>query len=100
MTITRDDSGAATVFLLDGRLDTGSSPQLEAQLKEFFLQGQFDFKLDMQKITYLSSAGLRVLLGAQKKVNATGGSMVILGAAQSIKEIFDVTGFSGILTIE
>jgi len=83
---------------LEGRLDTTTAPQLEAELKEN-LDGVRQLTLDFAKLEYLSSAGLRVLLAAQKLMNRQG-SMVIRNVNDVISEIFEVTGFSDILTVE
>lgn len=85
---------------LSGRLDTVTSSGLSNELEVVF---ETDFKsliFDFSCLDYISSAGLRVLLIAQKKVNATGGEMRILGASDAIKEVFGITGFTGIMTIE
>ena len=98
MTITKTGSGNALCLALEGRLDTTTAPQLEATLKES-LDGVAELTLDMKELAYLSSAGLRVLLGAQKQMNKQG-KMTVLNANDSVMEIFEVTGFSDILTIE
>ena len=74
-----------------------TAPELEAEVKQ--LDGVTDLVFDMTSLEYVSSAGLRVLLAAQKTMNKQG-SMVIRGANDDLKDIFDVTGFSDILTIE
>lgn len=83
---------------LKGRLDTTTAPRLEAELKEG-LDGVKSLSLDFAQLEYLSSAGLRVLLAAQK-VMSKQGKMVIRNVNETIAEIFEVTGFSDILTIE
>ena len=83
---------------LEGRLDTTTAPQLEAELKAS-LDGITELDLDFEKLEYLSSAGLRVLLAAQKTMNKQG-SMVIHHVNETIREVFEVTGFIDILTIE
>ena len=82
---------------LIGRLDTTTAPQLEAELKES-LDGVSDLKLDFAELEYISSAGLRVLLAAQKTMNKQG-SMTIKNAGADIMEVFEITGFTDILTI-
>lgn len=86
------------VFALEGRLDTLSSPELERELSAV-LPGLSELVLDFGKLDYLSSAGLRVLLSAQK-VMTRQGEMRIRRVNETIREIFEVTGFSEILTIE
>ncbi len=92
-----NNEGIVTVSL-EGRLDTVTSPQLEDVLKAE-LPGAKDLTFDMTKLEYISSAGLRVLLSAQKTMNAQG-SMVVKNVSEEVNEIFEVTGFSDILTIE
>ena len=84
-------------ILLEGRLDTVSAPELEQVLKEL-LPGLTELTLDFEKLDYISSAGLRVLLSAQKAMNKQG-SMTVTHVNETIMEIFEVTGFSDILTI-
>lgn len=98
MTIIPTREGAALTVALEGRLDTTTAPQLEAELKQS-LDGVTALTLDMQKLDYLSSAGLRVLLAAQKQMNKQG-SMVIRHVNETIMEVFEVTGFIDILTVE
>ena len=83
---------------LSGRLDTTTAPELESELKGS-LDGVTALIMDFRELEYISSAGLRVLLSSQKTMNKQG-SMVIKNASDEVKEIFDVTGFSEILTIE
>ncbi len=98
MTIEKNLSGSALTLTLSGRLDTTTAPQLEAELKGN-LDGVEHLVLDFAALDYLSSAGLRVLLAAQKLMNKQG-EMVVRNVNETIAEIFDVTGFCDILTIE
>jgi anti-sigma B factor antagonist len=98
MTINENKNGSALTIALEGRLDTMTSPQLEEKLNAS-LEGVTDLVLDLEKLEYMSSAGLRVLLAAQKQMNKQG-SMKVTNVNQIISEIFEVTGFSEILTIE
>ena len=98
MTITKNQEGAALVIALEGRLDTTTSPELEKELKES-LPGVSQLTLDLEKLEYISSAGLRVLLAAQKTMSAQG-TMKLIHVNEIIMEIFEITGFSDILTIE
>lgn len=82
---------------LEGRLDTSTAPQLEAEINTN-LEGVTEFELDFAKLDYISSAGLRVLLAAQKIMNKQG-SMKVCNVNPEIMEVFDITGFSDILTI-
>ena len=97
MTIKKQRDGSKLNIGLEGRLDTTTAPQLESELKD--LAGVTELVFDMATLEYVSSAGLRVLLAAQKVMNKQG-SMVIRNANDDIKDILDVTGFSDILTIE
>ena len=85
-------------FVLEGRLDTVTAPELEKELKAS-LDGVTELRFDFEKLDYISSAGLRVLLSAQKQMNRQG-TMTLYHVTPSIMEIFEVTGFSDILTIE
>ena len=98
MIIEKTLAGTALTLTLSGRLDTTTAPQLEAELKAS-LAGVEHLVLDFAALDYLSSAGLRVLLAAQKIMNKQG-DMVVRSVNETIAEIFDVTGFCDILTIE
>jgi anti-sigma B factor antagonist len=98
MTIHQEKNGTALTVALEGRLDTMTAPELEGALKES-LEGVEELTFDFEKLDYISSAGLRVLLAAQKTMNRQG-SMKVKNANEIIMEIFEVTGFSDILTIE
>ena len=98
MTIQKFADNNEVKFALEGRLDTVTAPELEAALKDSF-EGTTSLILDFEKLEYISSAGLRVLLSAQK-VMAKQGEMKIVNVNDIIMEIFEVTGFSDILTIE
>ncbi len=90
--------GSKLTVALEGRLDTSTAPQLEEELKGA-IGGVTELLMDFNALEYISSAGLRVLLSAQKIMNKQG-SMKLTGVNDVIREIFDVTGFSDILTIE
>ena len=98
MIIQQIKNGNALTIALEGRLDTMTAPELEAVLKDA-LTGVEELTFDFEKLDYISSAGLRVLLAAQKTMN-NQGSMKVKNANEIILEIFEVTGFSDILTIE
>ena len=91
------ENGAASLAL-EGRLDTITAPELEQELKAS-LEGVSELVLDFEKLEYISSAGLRVLLAAQKTMNKQG-EMKLIHVNEVIMEIFEVTGFADILTIE
>ena len=98
MNIMKNKDGSKLTLVLEGRLDTTTAPQLEGELKNA-LEGVTHLEFDFQNLEYLSSAGLRVLLAAQKVMNRQG-SMVIHHVNDTIHEVFEVTGFIDILTIE
>lgn len=98
MTIKKTKTDAALTLALEGRLDTTTAPELEAEMKAS-LEGVTALILDMRDLAYLSSAGLRVILAAQKQMNKQGG-MVVRNVNETIMEVFEVTGFTDILTIE
>ena len=99
MTITKTQNGTQLEILLEGRLDTTTAPELEEELKTA-LDGVTELTMDFEKLEYISSAGLRVLLNAQKKANATGGTMTLTHVNDEIMDVFDMTGFISFLTIE
>ena len=98
MNIIKTKEGTVLNFALEGRLDTTTAPQLEAELKGS-MDGITELNMDFEKLEYLSSAGLRVILAAQKTMNKQG-KMVIRHVNETIREVFEVTGFIDILTIE
>ena len=98
MTIEKNANGTELMMRIVGRLDTTTAPQLEAELKESYA-GVTKLVFDFAELAYLSSAGLRVLLQAQKTMNKQG-EMVIKNVNETINDIFEVTGFIDILTIE
>lgn len=97
MTIDKDIQNNVMTLKLSGRLDTTTSPELEQVLKES-IDGIEDLRMDFSDLEYISSAGLRILLSAQKTMNKQG-EMSITGVNDTISEIFEITGFSDILTI-
>ena len=98
MTIEKKMNGEAVTLIVSGRLDTQTAPELENEL-DAVLSGIKELTFDMKNLEYVSSAGLRVILKAQKAMNAQG-SMKLTGVNDSIMEVFDITGFLDILTIE
>jgi anti-sigma B factor antagonist len=98
MTIEIKKSVDELVLEITGRLDTITAPALEKTINEN-LGGIKSLILDFKALEYISSAGLRILLGAQKKMNKIG-TMKILNVSESIMEVFEITGFADILTIE
>jgi len=98
LNINKTSQKDALSIALEGRLDTTTAPQLEQELKSD-LEGLSELTLDLEKLEYISSAGLRVLLSAQK-VMSKQGAMKLTHVNDVIMEIFEVTGFTDILTIE
>ena len=98
MTIEQNRIDNALTVALEGRLDTMTAPELEETLKTA-LEGVTELTFDLEKLDYISSAGLRVLLSAQKTMNRQG-SMKVQHVNEIISEVFEVTGFSDILTVE
>lgn len=98
LTITKKIENGNAVLSPEGRLDTVTAPEMESAIKEL-IPDITALTLDFAKLEYISSAGLRVLLSAQKAMSDRG-EMKVINVNETITEIFDVTGFSDILTIE
>lgn len=98
MTITKKQDGTNLEIALEGRLDTMTAPELEKELNAS-LDVAETLTLDFSDLAYISSAGLRVLLSAHKVMSKKGG-MKVVNVNEIVKEVFDVTGFADILTIE
>ncbi len=96
--ITTSKDGAEYTFTLEGRLDTITAPDLEAKINEVVADAN-KLILDLRCLEYISSAGLRVLLGAAQAMDGKG-DMVVRNLTQSVREVFDLTGFSLMFTIE
>ncbi len=99
MNIGITSEGSKTTIALEGRLDTVTSPELESKLLPV-LPATKELVYDLSKLEYISSAGLRVLLSSQKAINKAAGKMVVTNVNNEVMEIFEVTGFSDILTFE
>ncbi len=98
MKINLKQNDSSVTIALEGRLDTNTAPELENKLGE--LDGINELCFDFSDLVYISSAGLRVLLAAQKKMNASDGSMTVLNPNELITEVFEATGFDEILDIK
>lgn len=98
MELKKTTQGTALHIAISGRIDTTTAPQLEAELRSG-VSGITELYLDFTDVVYISSAGLRVLLAAQKVMNRQG-KMVISHVNETVMDVFDVTGFVDILTIE
>ena len=98
LNITKNVDNSTLTFALEGRLDTVTAPQLETAIKES-IDGAVALVLDFEKLEYVSSAGLRVILSAQKIMDEKG-EMKIKNVSKEVMDIFEITGFSDILTSE
>lgn len=98
MTINKQQNGSVLTIAVQGRLDTTTAPDLEKEIKNG-LDGVTELIMDFEKLDYISSAGLRVLLSAQKAMSKQG-SMKVIHVNDLVMEVFEVTGFTDILTIE
>lgn len=98
MTIEKHRQGAELTVMIEGRLDTVSAPDLDAVVKNELL-GVDTFILDLKKLQYTSSAGLRVILIAQKTMNKQG-KLILKNVSEAVMEVFEMTGLSDLLTIE
>ncbi|MDO4748203.1 MAG: STAS domain-containing protein [Eubacteriales bacterium] len=98
MTINVEKNDSCVTLKIDGRVDTTTAPALEKEIILSTDEAQ-ELVLDMEKVEYISSAGLRVLLSAQKKISQIG-MMKLVNVSEIVMEVFEMTGFADILTIE
>ena len=98
MTINKAINGDTVVLAIEGRVDTSTSPALQAAILEAF-QGSKNLTLDFAKVPYISSAGLRALLIGQKTATSKGGSMELINVSEMVLSILDTVGFTDILTL-
>lgn len=98
MNINKKVDGTKMVITLDGRLDTSTAPELEAELKSS-LEGITSLVLDFKDLQYISSAGLRTVLMAKKAIGSSG-NLVLTNVNKSIMEVLEITGFQDILNIQ
>ena len=98
LNINKEQENGTLTIALEGRLDTVTAPDLEAEISSS-IDDVENLKFDMEALEYISSAGLRVLLSAQKTMSKKG-TMTLHNVNETVMEIFDVTGFADILTIE
>ena len=82
------------------KIDASGAPKLDAALKNAIDGGELEIVVDMADTTYISSVGIRAFASAQKKINKTDGYMILRNVQACIREIFEITGFGGVLTIE
>lgn len=98
MNINVEKNNESVTLKLEGRMDTTTAPMLEKEINAL-PEDTKDLILDMNALEYVSSAGLRVLLAAQKKMNELG-TMKLIGVCDAVMEVFEMTGFADILVIE
>lgn len=98
MTIEKNTNGNELIVMVEGRLDTVTAPVLEKEIKDN-ISGVEKLVLDFASLDYISSAGLRVVLYAQKIMNKQG-EMIVKNVNETVNEIFEITGFCDVLTIE
>ena len=99
MTIKQEKEGSKLIVFVEGYLDALTSPELEAELEKVLPEVK-SLVFDLGELEYISSAGLRVLLGAQKTMDAKNGVMIVRNVREMIMEVFEETGFTNILDIE
>ena len=96
MTITTSYNNEGAIVHVTGRLDSSTSKKLADELAPILAEAQHDITLDFSDLQFISSAGLRIIFSAHKKCKTAGKTLEIVGANASIKEVFDITGYSGI----
>ncbi len=100
MEVTKTNKEGKVIYHIKGRIDTQTSPDLQAVLDEGFEKGEANLILDFKEVEYMSSAGLRTVLYAQKKVNALNeASMILINVQPVVMEVFEMTGFTDFLKI-
>jgi len=99
MKITQEKKDSKLTLALEGRLDTTTTPSLEEVVNKE-LAGVTELVYDLKDLEYISSAGLRMLLASQKKMNAQNGTMVLINVQEQVNEVLEITGFLDILTVK
>lgn len=99
LSVTKAKDNETLTAVISGRIDTTTSPELDSEIKGS-LDGIKKLVLDFEKVEYISSSGLRVLLSLHKSMTAAGGELIVRKPAEMVAEVFDVTGFADILNIE
>ena len=100
MEILKVEEGNKITMSISGRLDTNAAPALTEAVEDALVDGVEVFVIDMAECDYVSSSGLRVILGAQKKMNYIHGTMIVKNVIGDVMEVFEMTGFADILTFE
>ena len=99
MEISISESGDVRILSFQGNLDTGTSPKAESQINGLIDAGSQKLLVNFEKLDYISSAGLRILLATAKKLKPVGGDLKICCLNQTVQEVFDISGFSTILSV-
>lgn len=98
MELSTNHDGSSLIVAIQGRLDVMNAPRFEAMLMEEVQRGETSFILDLTRLDYISSAGLRTLLVMAKRIRAQQGSLLLFGLCGGVQEVFEVSGFSKIFT--
>lgn len=99
MEIAVSDAGEVKVVRIEGKLDTQTSPNVQVQLTQLIDQGAIKIVVNFEKLVYISSAGLRILLAVAKQLKGISGELRICGLNELVQEVFDISGFTMILTV-
>jgi anti-sigma B factor antagonist/stage II sporulation protein AA (anti-sigma F factor antagonist) len=99
MEITKKKEGNATVVSIIGRMDAVSSPEFENKIEGLIAEGENNLIIDLGKLDYISSGGLRSILAAAKKLKAKEGQLLLASLNEIVKEVFEISGFSFIIPI-
>lgn len=99
MEVTTKEIDGTQIICIEGKVDTNTSPELEKALMELIDQEKVNLLANFEKLLFISSAGLRVLLAAAKKTKAKSGHLKVCNLNETVKEVFDISGFSSILSV-
>ena len=99
MDITKRESGSVKILDLNGSLDTDTAPDAESYLNSLIQEGADKILLNLENLDYISSAGLRVFLATAKQLKSSGGELRLSNLNETVQEIFDMSGFSTILSV-
>lgn len=99
MNINLNTVGNVAVVIVEGRMDTANAPEFERCMQEWMAQGHRDFVVDLSRLDYISSAGLRSVLVCAKKARSVGGGMACCSLHGVVKKVFEVSGFAGMLPV-
>ena len=99
MEVTVKEVNEVSVLSFEGNLDTNTAPQAQEQIDQLIDSGSSKILINFNELNYISSAGLRVLLATAKKLKTASGDLKICGLNQTVQEVFDISGFSSILSV-